>query len=416
MTADADRGALDAAWGSIPQSRETTAGLGSFTRTRVERMLAIVIGVGCMALSVQAFLTALGPSEEDPAWHLPLTLMVFLPLAAMIIACFVGRGAGAFAALFAILYIVALILWPFATLESSPTLATQPWIFYLINVATVCTVLAFPLTVQIIWTVVTPLLWGLVRMVQVGFDPAFGIPVSLDVSFALILGGILITLGWMFRSIAANVDETRARAVESYAAAAAADATEQERIAVGALMHDSVLAALIAAERADSPRERTLAVSMAREALTRLANTERDSSMGSEAPTSIGDLATELDHAAAELGAALRVDVARADADLLIPGGVARALVLAATQAISNAIQHADAAGLDVSVASTPEPLTVQVRVRDSGPGFDTSAVPADRLGISASIVARVAAVGGRSRIESDRRGTVVALEWAEPA
>jgi len=322
-------------------------------------MLAIVIGVGCMALSAQAFLTALGPSEEDSAWHLPLTLMVFLPLAAMIIACFVGRGAGAFAALFAILYIVALILWPFATLGSSPTLATQPWIFYLINVATVCTVLAFPLTVQIVWTVVTPLLWGLVRMVQVGFDPAFGIPVSLDVSFALILGGILITLGWMFRSIAANVDETRARAVECEA---------------------------------------------------------RDSSLGSEARARIGDLATELDHAAAELGAALRVDVARADADRLIPGGVARALVLAATQAISNAIQHADAAGLEVSVSSTPEPLAVQVRVRDSGPGFDTSAVPADRLGISASIVARVAAVGGRSRIESDRRGTVVALEWAEPA
>ena len=416
MTADVDRGALDAAWGSIPQSRETTAGLGSFTRTRVERMLAIVIGVGCVALSAQAFLSALGPPEENDAWHLPLTLMVFVPLAAMIIACFVGRGARIFATVFAVLYLVALVLWPFATVGSDPTLSAQPWIFYLINVATVSTVLAFPFSLQIAWTIVTPLLWGAVRMIQVGFDPAFGIPVSLDVSFALILGGILITLGWMFRSIATNVDETRARAVESYAAAAAADATEQERIAVGALMHDSVLAALIAAERADSPRERMLAVSMAREALTRLANTERDSSMGSEAPTTVGALSTALERAASELGATLQIDNARADAELLIPGGVARALVLAATQAISNAIQHADAAGLEVSVTSTPEPLAVEVRVRDSGPGFDTSTVPADRLGISASIVARVAAVGGRSRIASDRRGTLVTLEWAEPA
>jgi signal transduction histidine kinase len=369
-----------------------------------------------VALSAQALLTALGPSEESPAWHLPLTLMVFVPLAAMIVACFVGRGARVFAAIFSALYLVALVLWPAATVGSHPTLAAQPWIFYLINVATVSTVLVYPLAVQVAWTIVTPLLWGLVRMIQVGWDAAFGIPVSLDVSFALILGGILVTLGWMFRSIATNVDETRARAVESYAAAAAADATEQERIAVGALMHDSVLAALIAAERADSPRERTLAVSMAREALTRLANTERDATMGSEAPISVGTLTTELDRAAAELGATLAVEARRADAELLIPGGVARALVLAATQAISNAIQHADAAGLEVSVRSTPEPLEVEVRVHDSGPGFDTSAVPADRLGISASIVARVAAVGGRSRIESDRRGTVVALEWTEPA
>ena len=165
-----------------------------------------------------------------------------------------------------------------------PSSTDEPWIWYLVNIATLAAVLAFPLPLQIVWTVLAPLLFGLVRLIQGGFAPDFWFAVALDVSFALILGGVILTLGWVFRSVAANVDETRARAVASYAQAAAADAAEQERVAVAALMHDSVLAALIAAERAETPRERTLAAGMAREALTRLANTEQDADEGSDEP------------------------------------------------------------------------------------------------------------------------------------
>src|SRR5690606_12025060 len=104
-----------------------------------------------------------------------------------------------------------------------------------------------------------------------------------------------VTLPWVFRAIAVGVDEVRTRAVASYAAAAAADATEQERVAVAALMHDSVLAALIAAERARSPRERALAVGMAREALTRLANTDSTEEQGSDAPVAVETIADALE-------------------------------------------------------------------------------------------------------------------------
>ncbi|MBU4465696.1 MAG: ATP-binding protein, partial [Actinobacteria bacterium] len=95
-----------------------------------------------------------------------------------------------------------------------------------------------------------------------------------------------------------------------------------------------------------------------------------------------------------------------------VPGSVARALVLAATQAIANAIQHADGEELRLEVIGRLEAPRVVVRVIDGGSGFEPDAVPADRLGISASIVARVSAVGGRSRIDSDGHGTVVTLEW----
>lgn len=414
-TPDAERAALADAWGRLPQSSESVARLGSFTRARVERIIGLVIAVGCVALGAQGFFAALDPRVEAPGWHPLIELIVFVPLAAMLVACFVGRGVRLFAAAFVVCFTLALALWPTATDGVPVTMGAEPWIYFLLNVGTAASVLTFPLRVQVVTTIVIPLLWGFVRLAQTGFPPGFIVPVAVDVSFALILGGIIVTLGWVFRRVAANVDAARAAAVASYAAAAAADATERERVAVGALMHDSVLAALLAVERARSPRERMLAVGMAREALTRLANAERDAGMGSEAPVDAETIAGEIEASAVELGHALRVERVRTNG-VMLPGVVARALALAAAQAIANAIQHAGAAGLRVSVTCETDPVHVAVRVRDTGPGFDPDAVPDDRLGISASIVARVAAVGGRAVIGSDAGGTQVTLEWAEGA
>ncbi|WP_188241656.1 MULTISPECIES: ATP-binding protein [Microbacterium] len=414
MTAEAPVSQLDSAWGQIPQSREATAGIGSFTRTRVERIISIVAGFGSLVLGAQAFLTALGPAEERPGWHFPLMIFVFAPLAVMILACFVGRAVRVCAGVFAFAYILALIAWPVASAGSDPDPAGQPWIWYLVNIATLAAVLAFPLPVQIAWTAVCPLLFGFVRLIQAEFAGVFLPPLGLDVSFALILGGVILTLGWMFRSVAANVDETRARAVSSYATAAAADAAEQERVAVAALMHDSVLAALIAAERADSPRAQTLAAAMAREALTRLANTEQDAHEGPDEPRDADTVADDIEAGAREVG--VKVSAARdvGPESPAVPGRVARALTLAATQAIANALQHAGGKGLAVAVTSGGG--RIDIEVRDAGEGFDLDGVPDDRLGIRASIFARVAAVGGTAHIDTGHHGTVVHLGWREGA
>ncbi|MCD2169134.1 MULTISPECIES: ATP-binding protein [Microbacterium] len=411
--AETDRSVLDDAWGRIPHTREGQAEQGSFTQTRIERVITLIVGPGSLVLGAQAFAAAFGPGDEAEGWHVPLVLAVFLPLLAMIVACTIGRFARVFSGIFAVVFVLALALWPIATAGGPPPAPTEnPWIFYLINVATVATVVAFPISLQITWTVAAPLLFGVVRLVQAGGRSEFILPIALDVTFALILGSVLLTLGWMYRSIAANVDQARASAVSSYASAAATAATEHERVAVAALMHDSVLGALLAAERASTPRERTLAVSMAREALTRLANAEKDPLEGSDEPVAALRLADDIEAAARELGVELTVARAVEEGTPRVPGRVARALVLAALQAVANAVQHADAQGLTVLLTGSTTPGGVAVRVRDTGPGFDVAAIPADRLGIRGSIDARLAAVGGRSEIDSHAGGTTVTLEW----
>jgi len=384
-----------------------------FSRERVERILAFVIAVGCAVLGLQSFFHAIGSTQEEHTWNLVLTCAVFGPLVLMIAAGIAGRFYRPLAAVFAILFPLVLIAWPFATAGRPAAESAEPWIWYLLNVATVATALAFPLMLQYVWCALVPILYGIVRLIQVGADIENVIQVSRQVVYAIILAVVMTMIGWMLRLLAERLDRTREEAVRSYAAAAAADAVEQERISVAALMHDSVLAALIAAERASTPRERDLAVGMARDALTRLANADRDAEEGPDEPVQPMFLVDGIRAAASEHDVDLDVRIALDPRAHTIPGRVARALVLAAAQAVVNAIEHAAAAGLHAEV--TADERRVIVRIVDTGEGFDVQGVPEDRLGISGSIVARVAAVGGQARVRSSRRGTVVDLRWEYP-
>ena len=230
-------------------------------------------------------------------------------------------------------------------------------------------------------------------------------------SIALLLGVAYVVVAWALRGIASSVDAARAEAVTAYSDATGLESAERERVEVASLMHDSVLAALIAAARARTERERELAVSMARDALGRLANADDEMVVGTNQPVTVARLTHELRESVAQLGA--EIDIALPDrAREEVPARAARALVLAATQAVANALEHAAGAGLAVEVA-TLEP-GVRIDVRDAGDGFDVDAISADRLGIRGSIIARVAAAGARAEIDSSRAGTRVSLIYRE--
>lgn len=412
MTAD-DR-SLKAAWSSIPSQREVGIGLERFTGQRMERILSTVAAIGSAALGAQAMLEALTRMSTPDAPRLGMMVLVFGPLLWMIIACLVGKGVRPAAGTFTVAYALALLLWPVVVDRTVREPSSQPWIFFLVNIAVVAAMLAFRPRIQLFWALLLPILYGWVRLVQGDFEQSWWVTTAFDVTFTIILGMVIIALGWMFRQVAAGVDEARAQAVEGYASAAAASAAEEERVAMAALMHDSVLAALIAAERAVGVRERTLAVAMAREALTRLANTEASIAQeGSDAPVSREQIVAEMRRTLSEQGVDAVVEE-RGTVSAEVPGKVARAMVLAARQAIGNALAHAGGHGLHI-IAESAAADRLSIMVLDAGPGFDPEAIGEDRLGIRASIVARMAAVAGTSRIVSDADGTTVVLTW-EPS
>lgn len=405
----ADQG-LKQAWENIPTPGEAGQELERFAGRRIERIITIVVGVGALALGTQALVNAFVTMTVTDLPHFIMMAVVFVPWVVMLACCVLGRGVRVAAGVFFVAYVIDLLLWPFVSSSGAGVIPTdQPWIFFLVNVAGVAAVVAFPLGVQAGWALIGPFMYGTVRLVQGGFRPEFWSVTAFDVSFTLILGFVLVALGWMFRSVAHGVDDARGRAVALYTDAASAEAAEHERVAVAALMHDSVLAALLTAERAQTPRERALAVDMAREALTRLANAETTSQEGNDEPVQVELIAEDLRHAIAQLGVTLDVEHFGHGA---VPDRVARAMALAARQAIGNAVAHAAGHGLAVVVEGHGD-TGLTIRVSDTGGGFDPAQVGADRLGIRASILARMAAVGGVATIDSDRHGTVVTLGWS---
>ncbi len=70
--------------------------------------------------------------------------------------------------------------------------------------------------------------------------------------------------------------------------------------------------------------------------------------------------------------------------------------------------------GANLRVSFRADAAGVDIRVSDDGPGFEADRVAEDRLGIRASIIARVAAVAGTATVESAPTGTTVTIEWKE--
>lgn len=195
------------------------------------------------------------------------------------------------------------------------------------------------------------------------------------VAFGLILAPFIWRLG---RNLAAE----RAERIRS-----------QERAEVAAHLHDSVLQTLtLMQKRADDPRE---VAALARRQEREL----RDWLAGGSDGDAETRFAAALRAAAEGVEDDLRVKidvVAVGDCDLDEP---AAALVAAAREALTNAAKFAPGGPISVYAEVTPE--RIEAFVRDRGSGFDPAAVPADRRGLSESIVGRMRRNGGDATIDS---------------
>ena len=164
----------------------------------------------------------------------------------------------------------------------------------------------------------------------------------------------------------------------------------QERAEVAAHLHDSVLQTLaLMQKRVDDPREVA--------ALARRQERELRAWLNGRRAAGEVTVALALESAAAEVEEAHGVPievVAVGDAPL---DERATALVAAAREAMVNAAKFAGPVALYAEV----EPERIEVFVRDRGPGFDPADVPADRRGVSESIVGRMERNGGHAVVHS---------------
>ena len=217
--------------------------------------------------------------------------------------------------------------------------------------------------------------------------------------------------GWTLGRVEA-LDEAEAAGSRQEDALAARRAVVLARRSANAFVHDDILSALIPAAtgRVDGERAARAAV----EAIAALS--DAGAAAWTAPPATAREMSAALERMAASFP--VRIDVrTRIDGETDLPPAVARALLLAARQAVANSVRHADPTGRGVrrSIALDCRDGALSIRVEDDGVGF---AAPArsDRLGIADSIERRGADAGVGVEIRSaPGEGAAVVLRW-EPA
>ncbi len=206
------------------------------------------------------------------------------------------------------------------------------------------------------------------------------------VTGAVVLIGVALILGpWMLRTGGAAIEERRERV------------RADEREAVAVHLHDSVLQTLTLIQKrsADPDSDPRVVAALAR-------RQERElrrwlyGAHGWEPDTRLRDAIDSTVADVEDLHGVVVEAVVVGDSAM---DGRCDALVAATREALVNAAKFSGRRDLSLFAEVTPGATTVFVR--DRGAGFDPADVPADRHGISDSIVGRVERVGGTATVQT---------------
>lgn len=300
---------------------------------------------------------------------------------------------------------------------------------------------------------------------QLGRFDAVTADLSIEILWSLVFTGVFLAVVLVAIRTGRELDETREETYRAAASVAAASAREVEMARFDAIVHDRVIASLLAVEpgRPD-PR-------LAAQASSALDELARVPGQGPAGVVSRTDAIRRIRSAAAEMSERADVEIvadaaedavepdAAADrddanqddanqddanqddanqddanrdaanrdartADFAVgeaadgdyPAEVLDAVVEAMTESLRNVVRHAGA-GVDCAVIVRLAPDALSMAVVDNGVGFDPGTVAAGRLGIEVSIRGRLARVpGGHAEVRSRAgRGTTVQIMWERP-
>ncbi|MFU8945596.1 sensor histidine kinase [Mycetocola zhadangensis] len=396
-------------------SRTTTD--ARFSLARIERLIATSISIIGLVFGAQTLSIALGAGVGVPGVLGTVYMVVLLGvLAVVILLWFNPRWQKIANTVFAIVYLVGIAFWPIASGGTEAAAPDEPWTWYLCAIACASASQAFKPVIAVIYIVITPAVYGVTGVIDSSGHLIRGDIALQNALYGSMIGLVIFALLMTFRFAARQVDTARTAAFARYDDAIRQHAREVERIEVDALVHDTVLASLQAADRARRPEEAALAVSMASDAIKRLAT--MDDPMTDAAETaSLESLVSGLERYGAALDVPFNITLDAAS-DLEISYPVAQNLYLAATQAMANSAQHAGGADaarqVNRSVTVTIQgDEGVDIEISDDGVGFDRLSIEPNRLGLRVSIIERVVAVGGTVELDSaPGQGTRISIRW----
>ncbi len=306
---------------------------------------------------------------------------------------------------------LVMVSWaPAMTVPALPASNSSPWVLGAAAIGTTAAALAW--RARWVWVYVggTTVLVFIDRVVT--SPQPLATPLQ-DALYDLMFDAVFAALALVSIRAGRQLDRTAEAAHQRARLEAATQARAQQKARANALMHDGVLATLLAAAH-DDPIIREAASIQARKTLTHIEE------FAAEEPTVAGLAARDfiwLQQAiATEVDPGSRFSYETEANDLTIPGVVSRAMSDGLTEALRNVLRHAAVPGRELHRAVHVRVANheVEVTILDDGGGFDPKAVSLGRLGIAVIIREQMDQLAGGSvqLISKIGEGTRVVMRW----
>ena len=163
--------------------------------------LAAVIGVAFFLQSIPLLLRPSGLANMDPVWSVAILAVLIASLVACGVAAILKRGVRVTYVAFAVVYLIALVSWPFAVLDVDVAIADNSsyWLYFLLTIATTMAAVAMELPLAVLYTVGVPVIYGLIRITEAGGETSPELAL-LDSVYSILLGGGILILIVVLRS------------------------------------------------------------------------------------------------------------------------------------------------------------------------------------------------------------------------
>ncbi|WLP89705.1 ATP-binding protein [Gordonia sp. NB41Y] len=383
---------------------------------RIQRLMARFVGGGFIAyllVSIGEFATT---AVFVAPWFTPVgAIIAFTPGIVLFAYSFRDRLdqrlLAAIALSTTIGYLIASGLWFLAWDGVSRDLDRVSWLMSFGGLPSLATVLVRPFPVGaaslVVCISVSTVSTGLGRDGELGWGTAT------QTLWGIAYSSVYLIAAAMVRRTGRTLDQTREAALAAASATAATAARDIERARFDALVHDHVIATLLAAEPGTVDCRLAAQARRALDTLDDLAQSPEITDLSRD------DAAARLRVTVASVddAVAVRITDLPADGEVRYPVEVVAAISEALAEAVRNSVRHG---GPEAQSAVFVELGADHIRAGavDDGAGFDPAAVPPERLGIEVSIRLRMASVaGGGARVRSEPGdGTTVGVWWQRPA
>ena len=384
---------------STPEPQELT--------TWVHRGVALF----CLGALVPAALMAVDQLPFLAGWWLVL-FGVGIPglTGAMVIVSFIRRSVTGLATGYLVAVAAATALWPLAWTSPEPAVGS-PWLWMCLGAASLWTALVFGTKWGFSYALATGAVYAGVRLTPSGQ----GVPLvtAMQDLLVLVINPCAVIIGiTLLTDAIRRLNATAGASQQQQARATVEETLAEERRRLDSIVHDEVMTTLVNATMAGGERDPQV-VEQARHAIQQLELAGETT--GDRAPVTVEHLGWLITDQVTSLVPGARAELKVSDLTLQVPATVASAIGQACREVAKNIDRHAEAGEVTVRIEAAP--LTgVRVTITDDGVGFDPDVVPSDRFGVRHSVVERMASVGGRAEIRSQRGdGTSVQLSWETP-